>query len=227
MEKLKKVFKKRPFLYPWIIFFLLFIYLDIQNIRGIINDFSFLIVIFIPYFYVYIFKPYLFIKDKRKFSVKFHEADKWKWSIIIVISIGMPGVGFIAYNGMAGAAKKNATKVLHANIVEYIKQETKKCNSESTLIMEDKLNCVSLTSEKIISVMLKVNKIKEYVELNDYKNAYQHDSKPLRISTNNTLKRDVGFVNLSVSGTNVVVKSCHVTPCDIALNRQSETIEIK
>jgi len=100
------------------------------------------------------------------------------------------------------SAKYQATKIIHMSVVLEVHEES--------AYLPD--------AESIISKVVK-NK--------DDKNPYSKKINAVRISTSNTLKKDVGFVNLSVSGTNVVVKSCHVTPCDIALNRQSETIEIK
>jgi len=219
MEKLKKVLKKRPFLYSWIIFFLLSIYFETQNIGGDIAGFSNLILIFIPYFYIYIFKPYLFIKDKRKFSVKFHEADKWTWSIIIVFSIGMPGVGFIAYNGMVQSAKDHATKSNHAQTVKYISAEIQKCSLGETNAMDGNLTCSELNATNVVDAATKT--------LTD-KNPYSPKNNAARISTSNTLKKDVGYINLSVSGSVVVVKSCHKKPCSDKNNRIPKTIiEIK
>ena len=219
MKKLKKNFKKHPFFYPWIIFFLLFIYLDTQNIRGIINGFSFFIVIFIPYFYVYIFTPYLFIKDKRKFSVKFQAADKWKWFIIIVFSIGMPGIGMLAYHGMAQYTKVHATKSNHGQTVKYISAEIRKCSLGDTSAMDGSLTCSELNAANVVAAAAKM--------LTD-KNSYSPKNNATRISTSNTLNKDVGYINLSVSGSVVVVKSCHKKPCSDKNNRLPKSfIEIK
>ena len=51
--------------------------------------------------------------------------------------------------------------------------------------------------------------------------------KTLRISTNNNTDEDVGYVNLSTSGSNVIVKSCHKKPCSDENNRLSKTISIE
>ena len=49
----------------------------------------------------------------------------------------------------------------------------------------------------------------------------------VRLSNSNTNDEDVGFVNLSTSGSNVIVKFCHTKPCSENYNRRSDTIEIK
>ena len=109
---------------------------------------------------------------------------------------------FFVYTGHPSPAKLNATKTIHMSVVLEI-------HEESTYLLD---------AESIISKVVNNSK---------HKNPYSIKNNAVRISTNNTLKRDVGYVNLSASGTNVVVKSCHVTPCDIARNRRSDTIEIK
>ena len=42
-----------------------------------------------------------------------------------------------------------------------------------------------------------------------------------------TKDKDAGYINLSASGSDVVVKSCHTKPCSDEDNRKSETIEFK
>ena len=109
---------------------------------------------------------------------------------------------FFVYTGHPSPAKLNATKTIHMSVVLEI-------HEESTYLLD---------AESIISKVVNNSK---------HKNPYSTKNNAVRISTSNTLKKDVGYINLSASGSDVVVKSCHVTPCDIALNRQSETIEIK
>ena len=149
------------------------------------------------------------------------------YAIMLIIFIGIPLTMMVAREGYESSAKINHTKVLHSQIVEYITQELQKCNSVETSIMEDQLSCVSITPEKTISALLNVNKIAEYVELNKYKNAYKHEAKPLRNSNSNTNDEDVGYVNLSASGTNIIIKTCFKTPCNKEANRQSSTVSIK
>ena len=49
--------------------------------------------------------------------------------LVVVAIIGtLAAVGVVAYNGYTSAAKKNATKAFHANMVKYIGSELAKCN---------------------------------------------------------------------------------------------------
>jgi len=115
-------------------------------------------------------------------------------------------------------SKRNATKSIHAQTVKYISAETKICSLGEITAMDGNLTCSELNVANAVDAAAKT--------LTD-KNPYSTKNNAVRISTNNTLKRDVGYINLSVSGSDVVVKSCHKTPCDIALNRRSDTIEVK
>ena len=85
-------------------------------------------------------------------------------------------------------------------------------------MMDGNLTCSELNAANVVAASAKT--------LTD-KNPYSIKNNAVRISTSNTKDEDVGYINLSTSGTNVVVKSCHKTPCDIALNRRSDTIEVK
>ena len=49
--------------------------------------------------------------------------------LVVVAIIGaLAAVGVVAYNGYMKAAKKNATKSIHANVVKYVAAELAKCN---------------------------------------------------------------------------------------------------
>ncbi len=53
--------------------------------------------------------------------------------LVVVAIIGtLAAVGVVAYNGYTSAAKKNATKAIHANMVKYIGSELAKCNLGTT-----------------------------------------------------------------------------------------------
>ena len=111
-------------------------------------------------------------------------------------------LAFFVYTGHPSSAKLNATKAIHMSVVLVIQEE-------STYLLD---------AESIISKVVNHSK---------HNNPYSPKNNAVRISTSNTLKKDVGYINLSTSGTNVVVKSCHKKPCSNEINRRSDTIEIK
>ena len=52
--------------------------------------------------------------------------------MVVVAIIGiLAAVGVVAYNGYTNAAKKNAVKTIHANVVKVLAAETKKCSLDS------------------------------------------------------------------------------------------------
>ena len=53
--------------------------------------------------------------------------------LVVVAIIGiLAAVGVVAYNGYTGAAKKNAVKTIHANVLKVIAAETKKCTLDDS-----------------------------------------------------------------------------------------------
>lgn len=53
--------------------------------------------------------------------------------LVVVAIIGtLAAVGVVAYNGYTAAAKKNASKAIHANLVKYVSSELAKCNLDSS-----------------------------------------------------------------------------------------------
>ena len=196
---------------------------------------SWLIILFYPYLPIFvfillikfiIFDPSIeFIDDfldprgkglEEYFAVVFLLCLIWNIGAIIyykkyILSVAIPVlfwilvflIFFSMWSHPPGAsAKSSATKVIHKSVVL-------EAHEEATYLLD---------ADGIISKVVNNSK---------HKNPYSTKNNAVRISTSNTLKRDVGYINLSTSGTNVVVKSCHVTPCDIERNRRSDTIEIK
>ena len=63
--------------------------------------------------------------------------------LVVVAIIGtLAAVGVVAYNGYTTAAKKNASKAIHANLVKYVSSELAKCNLDtSSEIFEGEAEC--------------------------------------------------------------------------------------
>ena len=117
------------------------------------------------------------------------------------------------------------TRFIHAQTIEYISAEIQGCALEETTIMDGNLTCSELNAANVVAAAAKTLTDKNY--FNFSKNPYSTKNNAVRISTNNTKDEDVGYINLSASGSDVVVKSCHTKPCSDEDNRKSETIEIK
>ena len=79
--------------------------------------------------------------------------------LVVVAIIGiLAAVGIVAYNGYTAAAKKNASKTIHAQVMKYIAAESTKCSiDDGGVIFGDKtkalVNCDS-SAQEIITYLL-------------------------------------------------------------------------
>ena len=74
--------------------------------------------------------------------------------LVVVAIIGiLAAVGVVAYNGYTGAAKKNAVKTIHANVVKSLAAETKKCSLDSSGTILGGLTCASYVSSINLSLI--------------------------------------------------------------------------
>ena len=65
--------------------------------------------------------------------------------LVVVAIIGiLAAVGVVAYNGYTKSAKKNASKSIHATVVNYVTAELAKCNFEEK-ILEGTFDCSDKT----------------------------------------------------------------------------------
>ena len=76
--------------------------------------------------------------------------------LVVVAIIGiLAAVGVVAYNGYTGAAKKNATKANHKNVVNYINAEVIKCelggDNDTGKTMNGHLDCASKNYNNVIN----------------------------------------------------------------------------
>ena len=125
-------------------------------------------------------------------------------------------IGIVVYNGMATASKIHDTKRNYSQAVKYISAELAICSGGwETTAMDGEITCSGNTAAKTVTAA--VSKMKD-------KNPYVAANNAIRSSTSNTSDEDVGFINLSASGSNVIVKSCYKTPCNNSANSLIGTI---
>ena len=115
------------------------------------------------------------------------------------------------------AAKVNATKTIHAQNVRYISRELEKCSLGDANAMKGLLNCSKYNAETVMVAILKTS-----LDKNPFNTTYN----AVRSSSSNTNDEDVGYVSLSSSGSNIIIKSCNKTPCKKEENRKQSTVSI-
>ena len=79
------------------------------------------------------------------------------------------------------------------------------------------LDCSDYNSSKIIDFIITKN-----LDRNPFNTTYN----AVRPSASNTNDDDVGYVSLSSSGSNIIIKSCNKTPCKNEENRKQSTVSI-
>ena len=137
--------------------------------------------------------------------------------LFLIIGAGLSITIYKKYFALP-AAKVNATKTIHAQTVKYISGELDKCNLNETSIMNNTVMCSEINSTNVIQAAL--------ILLKD-KNPFDHVKNSVRQADSNTNDEDVGYVSLSSSGSNIIIKSCNKTPCKKEENRKQSTVSIK
>ena len=136
----------------------------------------------------------------------------------LIIGIALPAtIGVIAYNGYTESAKRAAAKASHIKIVNYISTEVKKCSKGEKKYMGSTQNCPATTLKTINGTISTVND----------KNPFDHNNLSARSSNSNTNDKDVGYVSLSASGSNIIIKTCIKTPCKNKVNQLQNSVSIK
>ena len=131
--------------------------------------------------------------------------------LVIPITIAM-----VAYNSFTNAAKRNAIKTIHAQLMKYISSEIQKCKIGESKFMSNSQDCPATAAKAVIGA------INSFAD----KNPYDTSQNAVREFNNNKDDKDVGFISLSASGSSVVIKSCISKPCYDEKNRLQDSIVI-
>ena len=152
------------------------------------------------------------------------------------------GFGIVVYNVHTSGMKKALEKVRHEYVAKdffrlfmIIKSEENNCVNGSKYLINNLVLCKERTPKKIITALIKTLEINNSIESSGLpnkkiivydKNTYFPNKKTLRISKNYTLDEDEGYISLSSSGSNVIIKTCNKTPCNNKENQIQESIKI-
>ena len=140
--------------------------------------------------------------------------------LVVVAIIGiLAAVGVVAYNGYTSAAKKNATKTIHAQTLKYISAEVMKCSlGESTIFNNGEYGPLSCTGFTAINVR---DRIGDNGKIFNDKNPYD--------AANFAVKRGgsytVGQITIGANPTTLTLYTCTKTGC-AAADKLTATITI-
>ena len=221
MEKLKKGFNKNPLIWTSIVVWIIIIPTEfiIDPNKNLLLNYIVDLLIGVPIYlfliWVFILTPIKFFKTKDKKKFLLSNALLLIFILFIALVVGFFGFFSPWYYGKS--AKVNATKTMHSMYYKYISAEIQKCLIGESKFMGTDQDCPA-TIEKAISGAL--NTITD-------KNPYKHYKFTIRKSDSNTNDEDVGYISLSALGSNIIIKSCHRTPCNEEANRQSSTVSIE
>ena len=168
-------------------------------------------------FWLFILTPYKFIKDKKPLSKKINIFNFIRWLIFVLLTIGLPLSGIGVYNLMQSSSRINATKTIYSQTVKYISAELQKCKLGYSKFMGNNQECPATTSKAIIGAVATMTDV----------NPYDSSKLSIRTSNSNTSDEDVGYISLSASGSDIIIKTCNKTPCNKEANRQSSTVSIE
>ena len=158
--------------------------------------------------------------------------------LVVVAIIGiLAAVGVVAYNGYTGAAKKNAAKTIHANLIKYVAAEYSKCTiDDSDTIMKkggaggiacSEANADSGAIEFVTAGEIVTHLTGDDTPLED-KNPYSTASAAVRSSTS----AGAGFVSITATSENLItVLTCFTdgktgNECTDTGNQLTNTISI-
>ena len=205
--RIKNIFNNSPwhaaFTYPiiYVIFFISLLFIPYESNIGLI----FIFILLAP---LWVFLGIFISKKKTPFVLSLFTG-----LIIVPIFIAI----YVAQD-FAGSAKTAATKTINAQTVRYISRELDKCRLGDDTAMKGLLNCSKYNAETVMVAILKTS-----LDKNPFNTTYN----AVRSSSSNTNDEDVGYVSLSSSGSNIIIKSCNKTPCKKEENRKQSTVSIK
>ena len=126
-------------------------------------------------------------------------------------------VAWFAFNGFTNSAKKNAIKTMHAQAVKYISAEIQKCKTGESKFMSNSQDCPATATKAVMGAVATMTD----------KNPFDTSKNAVREFNNNIDDKDVGFINLSASGSSVVIRSCISKPCYDEKNRLQDSVKIE
>ena len=151
---------------------------------------------------------------------------KWIFWTILAIIIFFIIFGIVVNKLVTGPHNIEVVKGNHSKIVRFIGDEINKCKLGQDKFMNNQI-CPA-TPEKVIegTMFAGLSENSKYPNILFLYNPYNDYDAAIKIFDNNTDDKFVGYVGLSISGSTVVIKSCHKEPCSKEENRKISTVRI-
>ena len=150
-------------------------------------------------------------------------VSKKKLPYILSLIIGFGLLFFLFYIGpMIFAvdsvnAKSVVTKTINAQTIKYISAEIQRCKLGDSKFMNNNQDCPATVLKAINGAVATMTHV----------NPYDTAKLSIRLSNSNTNDEDVGYVSLSGSGSDIIIKTCNKTPCKKEENRLQDSIGIE
>jgi hypothetical protein len=214
-SRVKNIYNESPvhaaFSYPFVFTFFLIVF-------AVIIEVSFEKLGFNPRNFVsYFLGTLFFLIPIWVLTGLFVSKKKIPFLLSIIIGSAIIYIPQFIQEGYANAARKAATKTLHAQTIKYISAEIQKCKSGESFFMNNTQKCPA-TAAKAVS-----GSIETMLD----KNPFYTTNKSVRLSDINKNNEDVGYVSLSHSGSIIFIKTCIDTPCAKKENRLQDSIGIQ
>jgi len=116
-------------------------------------------------------------------------------------------------------AKYKETKNSYGEMATYIAVEMMSCSMGETTTMSGNLTCHGRTADSVVAATV--------IAKDDVMNAYETDKQAVTSGGTNTSDSDVGYIRLSVSGENIIIKTCDTKSCVTNTNQHSKTIALQ
>ena len=143
---------------------------------------------------------------------------RFPYLLSLIIGLGIPiFLSYVVYEGFTNSAKKNATKTIHAQTIKYISAEIQKCKIGESKFMSNSQDCPATALKAINGAVATMAD----------KNPFDTAKNSIRQSDSNNNDVDVGYVSISASGSNIIIKTCIKRPCRKEENRKQSTVSIE
>ena len=148
--------------------------------------------------------------------------------LVVVAIIGiLAAVGVVAYNGYTSAAKKNATKTIHAQTLKYISAEVMKCSLGESHIMGTYpcANIYPLGTYSAANINAHIGSAGAV--LSDSKNPYDTTSYAIIQPTTAFVLGQVSLSATVVSPYMINLHTCIKEPCNTDANKMIDSVRIE